>query len=105
MAAGVVLAGDRPYLTVVLLEGAGEGAAEAEVGDLERPGPAVHKQVVGLEVAVQHPAAVNKGDALTQLIHQDMRMQQIKSMEPQCKQTQNSRSEHKGEKIKSNGSV
>jgi hypothetical protein len=57
---------------VALLERDGEGTAEAEVGDLECPGPAVHKQVVRLEVAVQHPTAVNKGDSLTWLIHHDM---------------------------------
>jgi hypothetical protein len=63
--AGVLLAGTRPYLVDVLLERDREGVAEAEVGDLERPGPVVHEQVVRLEVAVQHPTAVNEGGALT----------------------------------------
>ena len=56
----------------VLLERDGDGAAEAEVGDLERHGLAVHEQVVRLEVAVQHPAAVDEGHALAQLVHQDL---------------------------------
>jgi hypothetical protein len=47
----------------VLFERDDEGMAEAEVDDLERPGPTAHEQVVWLEVAVQHPAAVNEGDA------------------------------------------
>jgi hypothetical protein len=72
MVAGVVLAGTRPYLMIVLLERDGEGTAKDEVSDLERPGPTVHKQVVRLDVMVQHPAAVNEGDTLTQLIHQDL---------------------------------
>jgi hypothetical protein len=72
MATGVVLPGTRSYLMDVLLDRDGEGTAEAEVGNLEHPGPAVHEQVVRFEVALQHPAAMNEGDALTQLIHHDL---------------------------------
>ena len=60
------------YLVGVLLQRDGDGAAEAEVSDLERHGLAVHEQVVRLEVAVQHPAAVDEGHALAQLVHQDL---------------------------------
>ena len=60
------------YLVGVLLQRDGDGAAEAEVSDLERHSLAVHEQVVRLEVAVQHPAAVDEGHALAQLVHQDL---------------------------------
>jgi hypothetical protein len=54
----------RPYLMDVPLERDGEGTVEAEVDDLERPGPTVHEQVMWLEVIVQHPAAMNEGGAM-----------------------------------------
>jgi hypothetical protein len=62
-------------LVGVLLHRDGDGAAEAEVGDLERHGLAVHEEVVRLEVPVQHPAAVDEGHALAELVHQDLRAQ------------------------------
>jgi hypothetical protein len=57
---------------VAVLERDSESAAEAEVNDLEHPGLEVHEQVVRLEFAVQHPTAVDEGDAITQPIHQDL---------------------------------
>jgi hypothetical protein len=54
------------------LTGTVKARLRPEVGNLEHPGPAVHEQVVRFEVALQHPAAMNEGDALTQLIHHDL---------------------------------
>jgi hypothetical protein len=52
-----------------------DGAAEAKVGDLECHGLTVHEQVARLEIPVQHPAAVDEGHALAQLVHEDLRVQ------------------------------
>ena len=60
-------------LVCVLLHRDGDGTAESEVSDLERHGLAVHEQVVGFEITVQHPAAVDESHALAQLVHQDLR--------------------------------
>ena len=62
-------------LVGVLLDRDGDGAAEAEVGDLKSHGLAVHEQVVRLEVPVQHSTAVDEGHALAQLVHEDLRVQ------------------------------
>ena len=49
-------------------DGHGEGAGEAEVGQLD-PTLGVHEQVLGLEVAVEDAVGVAVGDPGQQLVH------------------------------------
>jgi len=51
----------------VALERDGEGAAEAQISDLENPLLLVQKQVLGLEIAVEDAVAVAVRDALAEL--------------------------------------
>ena len=65
----------RARLVRVGLDGHAEGAAEAQVGDLEAVDGVVDKQVLRLEVAVHHAVLVAVRNALDQLVHEALRAQ------------------------------
>lgn len=58
------------YLVCVALDGDADGAAEAQVRNLEDQVCVLDQQVLGLEIAVQHAVFVTVSQALDQLVHQ-----------------------------------